>query len=205
MKFITALHGNEVAPIVALASLQQPFIIGNPRAVLSRKRFLEKDLNQSFLSLGNTYEEQRAREMLLQIPENEEVIDLHTFSCSSEAFVILTDLSMLPLAQKTGLKKVVYMKHNIKQGHALLNARSGISIEVGEHEDEASIIRTKNIIHNLLSDRSYQIDLYEVYDTIQEPGEYKNFTLHNAGFYPVLAGEKAYQFYGLKARLCDSA
>jgi hypothetical protein len=107
---------------------------------------------------------------------------------------------MIPLAAKTGLEYVVIMRHNIKNGHSLINYHDGISIESGRHDTKESYDMTLRIVENIQSAKARPIKIYEVYEKITKPGEYVNFVEHPDGFIPILAGEKAYDFYGLKAK-----
>jgi len=200
MIYITGLHGDEYIPTIALASQNIPQIIGNPKAISKNKRFLERDLNMSFGTKGTSYEEKIAKKLLKQIPKDEIIIDFHTTSSITDPFAIIVDKDMYDLALQTGLKHIVYMRHNIKQNHALINHRKGMSIETGQHLSYSSFLSTLKIIKNLQGGIKYPATLYEVYDTISEAGDYKNFKLYDRKFYPVLAGEKAYAFYGLKAK-----
>jgi len=204
IQFVTAVHGNETMPTLALASEGIEQIVGNPAAVAKGVRFIEKDLNASFGAGGNTIEEKRATELDSILDKKRLVIDMHTFSCVSEPFAIVVDLDMIPLASSLGVKHVVYMKHNIKGGHSLINYRQGVSIEVGGHKDSESFEMTKKVLKKLMKDgiKPDKVKLYEVFGRIEEKGEYTNFEEKN-GFIPVLYGERAYDsagFYGLKAR-----
>ena len=201
MIFTTGIHGNEPIPIFALASLGIKQLVCNYQALILNQRFIQKDLNQSFGTDGDSVEERRATEILKIIPESEIVIDFHTMSAISEPFAIVVDLKMVPLAATTGLKHIVYMSHNIKSGHSLIDHRSGISIEVGQHQDSVSYDTAKQIYRHLKSDKTGQFTLYEVYGVIEKPGIYQNFKQHQNGFIPVLAGEKAYNIPGLKSRI----
>ena len=204
VQFVTAVHGNEIMPTLALASIGEPQIVANPRALARGVRLTESDLNASFGKSGNTYEEKRARELDVIIDSETVVVDFHSFSVESEPFVIVVDLSMVPLASSLGVKHVVYMKHNIKGGHALINHHKGVSVEVGEHGDPKSFDMTLQIVKNLKKDgiNPAKVKVYEVYGRIEEKGEYINFKEKN-GIIPVLYGERAYDglgFYGLAAR-----
>ncbi len=201
---VTALHGNESIPVFALASQNIEQVVANPKALSVNKRFLQHDMNKSFATGGSTYEEVRAGEILNQIPENNVVLDLHTMSAVSDPFAIIVDKKMIEFASTLGLKHIVYMKHNIKKGHALINLRDGVSVEVGQHESFEAFENTLKIVKNAnesVVDNNVQV--YEVYDIITKPGNYQNFIDHSEGFVPVLAGEKAYEFYGLKAQKID--
>lgn len=201
MVFTTALHGNEPIPVYALASLGVDQVICNTQALVLGKRFIEKDLNHSFGTNGNSLEEKRAQELLKIIPESETVVDLHSMSAISDPFAIIIDPKMIPLAATTGLKHVVLMSHNIKSGHSLIDHRRGISIEVGLHQDPQTYNFTKTIYQNIKAGKSHPFTLYEVYGVIEKEGEYQNFTMHKDGFIPVLAGEKAYNIPGLKSKI----
>ena len=200
--FVAGLHGNECIPVFALAETGIAPIIGNPKALSDGKRFLDSDLNSSFGLKGKGYEIKRAKEILNLIPKNSKVIDLHTFSAKSEPFVVIVDKKMVKLACQTGLKHIVLMDYNIKKGNALINYRDGISIEVGHHQDYRSFTTTMEIVNNLRVGKvkTNGVSLYSVFGIIRKKGKYINFKQHKDGFVPVLAREKAYNFYGLKAK-----
>jgi hypothetical protein len=233
LTFITLIHGNEPIPSLALARLRLPHIIANPQAASREARFIDHDLNQAFGVPGQGYEFRRARQLLRQIPPDATVIDFHTFSCRSAPFAIVVDPALIPLARATGLRHLVLMRHNIKQGHSLINHRRGVSVEVGRHHTYSAFQTTIKVIRNLQPSQSGVIPtclasplagpefntqpnhyftktsdnsarIYQVYDVIKKPGKYHNFHPHPTGFIPVLAGEQAYPFPGLKARIISS-
>lgn len=204
IQFVTVVHGNEIMPTLALASIGVEQIVANPRAVARGVRLTESDLNASFGKDGDTYEEKRARELTKTLDPKKLVVDFHSFSIESEPFAIVVDLSLLPLASSLGVKHVVYMKHNIKGGHALINHHAGVSVEVGNHADPKSFEMTLKIVGRLnkYGINPGKVKVYEVFDRITEKGDYKNFKPKN-GIVPVLYGERAYDslgFYGLAAR-----
>lgn len=204
IQFVTGVHGNETMPTLALASMGADQIVANPKALANNVRFTEKDLNASFGTNGKTYEEIRVRELIEILDPKKLVVDFHTFSCESDPFAIVVDLEMIPLASSLGVKHIVYMKHNIKGGHALINHYSGVSVEVGEHSDPKSFDMTLQIVKKLkkVGINPAKVKVYEVYGRIENMGEYINFEEKN-GFIPVLYGERAYDsagFFGLKAR-----
>lgn len=201
-QFVTAVHGDETIPVGALASINVSQTIANPRAFARRNRYIDCDLNSSFGQFGNKYEIKRAQELLKILDPSIPVVDFHTFTNPSPPFVIIVDLQMLPLAQKTGIRRIVYMKHNIKAGGALINHCQGISVEVGQHRDYQSFEQTLQVRAHLAQNRQFEsIQLFEVYDILEKPGNYVNFDLHEEGYYPVLAGKSSYKHFGLKARL----
>lgn len=204
IQFVTAVHGNEIMPTLALASIGESQVIANPRALARGVRFTEHDLNAAFGTGGDSYEEKRARELDKTLERKKLVVDFHSFSIKSELFAIVVDLAMIPLASSLGVKHVVYMKHNIKGGHALINKHQGVSVEVGEHSDPKSFDTTLQIVKKLKKDgiNPAKVKVYEVYGRIEEKGEYINFKEKN-GIIPVLYGERAYDglgFYGMAAK-----
>ena len=204
IQFVTAIHGNEYMPTLALASIDEQQVVANPRALARGVRFTEHDLNASFGSGGESYEEKRAREIDKLLTKDKLVVDFHSFSIESEPFAILVDLAMLPLASLLGVKNVVYMKHNIKGGHSLINHHQGVSVEVGQHNDPKSFGMTLKIVSRLkkFGINPGKVRVYEVYERITKKGDYMNFEEKN-GVIPVLYGERAYDglgFYGLAAR-----
>ena len=85
------------------------------------------------------------------------------------------------------------MKHNIKGGHALINHRDGVSVELGEHQDTAAGYElVKTIVQDVGTKKDNVQELYEVYDAITEKGGYENFKLYKNAFIPILAGEVSY-------------
>ncbi|OGZ12899.1 MAG: hypothetical protein A3C93_03695 [Candidatus Lloydbacteria bacterium RIFCSPHIGHO2_02_FULL_54_17] len=200
IRFVAGLHGNEKAPVRALESRGLRFVLGNPRAYERNVRFIERDLNASFGVEDGSYEALRAAEILRKIGEKEVVVDFHTTSASSVPFAILTDKKMLPLAERIGVAYAVLMTHNIKKGHALINFRDGISVEMHGYDTEESFQATLHVLRALSEERSVPVRVYEVYGVIKELGDYENFTEHPDGFTPVLVGEQSYDFIGLKAR-----
>lgn len=201
--FVAGLHGDEYIPVLALASGGTKFIVGNPRALARGTRVYRRDLNRSF-GTKSGYEGVRVQELLRQIPEKSLVVDFHTSMAAEKPFVIVVEPCMLDFARTLGIPRIVYMKHNIKSGRALINHRSGVSVEVGTHTDPKSFQRTLDVVRAARAGKMRHADLYEVYDTIRRPGRYTNFKVHADGFIPILAGESAYRFYGLKARRVTS-
>jgi predicted deacylase len=200
---VAGLHGNEKMPVQAFFENGIAFIHGNPKAYEQNVRFTEKDLNASFGAEDASYESVRAANILRQIPENFFIVDFHTTEQESTPFVIVIDREMIGLAEQTGLTHVVVMRHNIKRGHALINYRNGISVEVGTHTSRDSYDTALRVVKNIQEGRKCPVILYEVYDEIRTPGNYENFQVHDSGFIPVLANEPAYEregLFGLKAR-----
>ncbi|PWU23016.1 hypothetical protein C5B42_04385 [Candidatus Cerribacteria bacterium 'Amazon FNV 2010 28 9'] len=202
IQIVTALHGNEYMPTLAVASTGISQIVGNPRALAIGKRFVDADLNGVFGAKGKGYEYKRSEDLLKLLNQEAPVVDFHTFSAESDPFAIFVDKAMLPFAKKTGIKKLIFMKKNFKNGRALINHIPGVSVEVGTHTSKEAFDTTLNVLSNVLAEEVQEdnSEVYEVFDIITEPGKYENFSLYNNDFYPVLAGSNPYDFYGLKAK-----
>jgi hypothetical protein len=199
IQYIAGIHGNEVKPIQALQDKKIDFILANPKAYEKQVRFIEKDMNTSFGTDGKSYEEKQARKILKKIRPNSIVIDFHTTLAETETFCIVVDPKMIPFAQTLGIKNIVYMKHNIKSGHSLIDHRKGVSVEVGQHNDPECYQRTLSVLKR----NRGETKIFEVYDVISKPGNYKNFRDAGDEFIPILAGKNSYEHYGLKARVVD--
>ncbi len=201
LTLVAGLHGNEALPLEALRALNLSVIPGHPQALLEGRRFIEEDLNRCFGRDGSTLEHHRAKYLSEEILPKRPVLDFHTFSCDSEPFAIVVDEQYLPLAKSLGLPHVVIMKFDIKQGGSLIGMRGGVSVEMGQHYDYASYLRTQEVVRRLEQPCiSPDVRVYEVIDILREPGDYVNFQEHPSQFTPVLAGETAYEHFGLKAR-----
>ena len=198
-KVVCCLHGDEPFPLYAALEHGVSPIIGNTAAFVAAKRFIDKDLNASFGERGNTLEHRRARELLTLIPQSSLVLDFHTFSCASEPFCIVVNESMLPLARRTGIRHIVMMRYNIKDGHALIDHCPGISIEVGAHTDYLSYETTINVLDNIETGTECRDALiYESIGTIETPCRFPNLAPTPEGWIPLLAGERAYKHHGIK-------
>jgi aspartoacylase len=153
-------HGNELTGVYLVKKFQQyPYLIhrvsfetlsllGNPKAIIARTRYIDTDLNRCFneckLSDPKTssYEELRAREIqhILQ-PQNQQnvdtIIDLHTTTANMGLCIILGNLHPLLLNLAADLSAMnplvkVYI-HEQPKGSGFLRSLCdlGFAIEVG--------------------------------------------------------------------------
>ncbi|MBO1050044.1 MAG: aspartoacylase [Dolichospermum sp. DEX182a] len=153
-------HGNELTGVYLVKKFQQyPHLIhrdsfetlsllGNPKAIAARTRYIDTDLNRCFnqdklsSSKISSYEELRAREIqqILQ-PENQEsvdtIIDVHTTTANMGLCIILGNWHPLLLKLAADLSAVnplvkVYI-HEQPQGSGFLRSLCdlGFAIEVG--------------------------------------------------------------------------
>ena len=208
--FVVCQHGNEQLPLKILRDKKKfKYIIANPKAVEKNKRFIESDLNRSFPGdiRGKSYEERLAKKLLTKIKNYDEVIDLHTATCQTPIFAILTKITPhhLEIVKKMGIKRVVYMKKSIAFGKALIDhVKCGVSIECGNEKSQKTKKDIEKILDNFSKEkRSHKkLEIYAVYKILKKtkyrtklPKNIKNFrqvVLDGENFFPILAREKNY-------------
>jgi aspartoacylase len=152
-------HGNEFTGIylvkkfhnhpdlVHRSSFETLSLLGNPKAIAARVRYVEKDLNRCFVQLRNedkpaNYEELRAREIQTilkpKVPDIEDVIiDLHTTTSNMGLCIILGNRHPVLLELAAVLSAInplvkVYL-HEQPKGSGFLRSLSdlGFALEVG--------------------------------------------------------------------------
>ncbi|MFM2062178.1 MAG: hypothetical protein RLZZ507_1848 [Cyanobacteriota bacterium] len=153
-------HGNELIGVYLVKKFQKyPDLIkkenfetfsllGNPKAIAARRRYIDKDLNRCFTGQNllddktSSYEELRAREIqqILQ-PQNQDlvdvIIDLHTTTANMGLCIILGNMHPLLLKLAANLSAInplvkVY-SHQQPRNSGFLRSLSdlGFAIEVG--------------------------------------------------------------------------
>jgi len=174
-KLITVcVHGDEVAGLLAtnelidegfFRSIQQnvTIMIGNPRAVLEKKRFVDMNLNRvftpQFINLSTrfdtlpkeNYELNRVDDLIAEIRKCDLFLDLHTTSAPTVPFGIVS-----PRPESETIAKqfpIGFILHNVKtviHGTTLdycdMLEKVGICVECGQHNDRASIEVAKKTI-----------------------------------------------------------
>lgn len=166
------LHGNEPAGVLALRRVLDTLhggslpirghmvaIAGNLRALLARRRFLDRDLNRGWSphgmeqaeNLRGTSAEDAEQAELIAVLRAElagdrsdtRVIDLHTASAEGPPFVTLADtLRNRAFARRIGLPLVLGIEEQIDG--ALLEVLTGagtitLGVEAGQHDDPVSV------------------------------------------------------------------
>lgn len=224
--FVVCQHGDEKTPLEVIKQYFQrvPFLLANPKAYEKGTRYIETDLNRSFPGNSSGTMEERLAEKVLKKINGESfdcVIDLHTASCSTPAFTILTkDTPMcISLAQSAGVNKVVYMSGDLASGKALIDhIPLGISIEFGQEGTKETAKRIYSFfMHYLESKKSlHKLEFYKVFAVLKKESgteklvaKVKSFSLVKKGdplitknkniiyssedFYPILARSKNYK------------
>lgn len=214
-------HGNERAPKEVLDKYfhgQFEVVLANKKAYEKNIRFIKTDLNRSFPGNKNgSLEEKIASNLLRTLKKYQQVVDLHTATCDTPIFIILTKTTKkhLELARSTGIEKIVYMQESIASGKALIDhVPVGISIEAGDEKLQVTKKRIKKVLNNLMSgkDSKSKLQYYSVFGIIKKEtgheqlvSSIKHFkkvkkgdTLTNIrksefDFYPVLPRETNYK------------
>lgn len=158
---IGAVHGDEKVGAEVIEKLKKLIdgksivgVIANKGALKRGKRFIVQDLNRSFPGDPNgKLEEQIAYRLGKKIKKFDYVLDLHSFSCKSDPFAILTKRTKrhLKLAKASGINKIVFMLPKLASRKALIDhCRCGVSIETGRHNLESTIKRAARYTENIL-------------------------------------------------------
>ncbi len=217
---ICCLHGNEKYGLDVVRELPYslPFFIGNKKAMIEDKRFIDSDLNRCFPGkLNGNYEEKLACELVEFLKDFDYVIDLHSSSNECPLFGVITksNIEKINLAKSLGLKKLVIMPNYFAKGNSLIDfVKCGISLEIGPHERKENVEEVTEKILNLVENKLTQenIDIFEVVSVIKKQAEgeilIKNFEKVNhkdilirgdtnqfaeSDFIPILVNEKAYE------------
>lgn len=143
---IVATHGDEKIGVQIIQALKKKglglsfdVIVGNPKALAQRKRYLDSDLNRIFPGkAGGNYEERRARDIVRIGKDYEQVIDLHGSVSKTGIFIIITKFTLanLLLALRFDIKKiVVWPEARETVGSLSTFMRAGIEIEAGPKDD----------------------------------------------------------------------
>jgi len=226
--FTVGVHGDEHVP-VAVACQQLPkskILVCHRRALSLDTRFVESDLNRSFPGKsGGTLEENIARKLLKKLKPYRYVVDLHTATCATPPFIIITKVTKahIALASRTGVNKMVIMNPESGAGKSLIDfVPVGISLESGREKSPATASVIKKIITRIYSNLPAIIpkNIYMVTGVLvkNNPNEYltpgiRSFKLVSAGtkitnqnrlanhdFYPIFPRSRNYPNF-----LCQTA
>lgn len=221
---IAATHGNELLGIKLYQRLLQKrsgilehidFLIGNPRAFSARVRYIERDLNRSYQSAGDTYEERRAEYIKHHIASTKPdiVLDMHTTSCVQPDCLIVGDVS------GTMRRRFLRACHieTVLQVHSLEDIASVGDNVIGYEVPNAHI--TPALLDTIIEDLQRFVDgrdgtptkyLFKMIDKIykkdvdiESARSFVNFRMHRLGYVPIMTGENSYKkqtdYLGFKA------
>lgn len=209
--FVVCQHGDEKLPLVEIQNYRDKlrYLIANERALKKGVRFVEADLNRVFPGRkdGNI-EEKLAVKLTKRLSKYDEVVDLHTATCETPLFAIITKVTgrNINLARKLGIKKIVYMRKSIASGRALIDhVRNGISVECGNEKSVKTKKEIRTILDHFIENKVMvgKIEVYVVYKILKRtkqrnrlPSEVENFCMtkiEGETFFPVLARETNYK------------
>ncbi|GBE20197.1 MAG TPA: hypothetical protein ENG87_00065 [Candidatus Pacearchaeota archaeon] len=162
---VCCLHGNERYGLEVVKGLliPLPFFIGNIRALIENKRFIDCDLNRVFPGRQDgDYENRRAYKLVEKLSNFDYVLDLHSSSNHCPLFGIITrpNEEKINLAKKMKLKRLVIMPERVVGGKALIDfVKCGISLEIGPHNKKRNINEVVNVINNLFQEENKSSDL----------------------------------------------
>ena len=216
---VGCLHGNERIGAEVIASLKTIklnsgsliLVIANEEAMRQDKRFIDTDLNRCFPGKEEcNHEEMLAFQLTKALKDCDYVIDVHSTTADTESFAIITKDNAKEIAQNFLKKKLVDMGETIASGKSLIdNVKCGVSIEFNK---ETPFMDVKEAIMNFLKSIGMvegepvftEMEVFSVYGKLEGEGVLDNFkeiTLDNETFYPVLSGTKEYKgVICLKAR-----
>jgi succinylglutamate desuccinylase len=165
---MAGVHGNEVGGIKALKRAIKEikinsgnvyYILGNLRAISKNVRQIESNLNRSFtdarLKNPKTYEEKRAKELATYLDEADAILDLHSSRNKSSVPFAIFGPKSLNVAKKLDFDLITTGWDEIEPGSTnyYLNekGRVAITVETGQHLDEASSKRAFKSIQTFLN------------------------------------------------------
>ena len=168
---MAGVHGDERCGLNAFTTIiptfiplcgKVTFIIGNPRAVILRKRKYEADLNRMFRpakdltsSEKNTYEFVRSRELIPILEKADALLDIHSSTTEITTPFVICEKQSFKVSTKLPVETIV---SGIDSLHptgtdAFVNQSGGlgICIECGNHNDpqstQVAIDATKRFLH----------------------------------------------------------
>jgi succinylglutamate desuccinylase len=105
------VHGNETAGIFAVQRAIEEievnvgevhFVFANPRAIEQGTRFTEKNLNRCFKknNIGDTYEEERAQELMKTLDDADALLDLHASNIPGSQPFLICEEDAFPVVEK---------------------------------------------------------------------------------------------------------
>ncbi len=212
---IGATHGNELLGVKLYGRLlrqQSPllehidFVVGNPRALAAKQRYIDCDLNRSYQSSGSEYEVQRAGEIKrhIALTKPDLVLDMHTTTCAQPNCLIVPNvngemkrrllrashithvLQVQPLGDIATLGDDV-VGYEVPNRHINNQLLDDISADLQRFIDNVGGFETKQLF--VMSDKIYKKDV-----TLQQIATFVNFTLNDSlGFVPIMTGESSYK------------
>jgi succinylglutamate desuccinylase len=184
LAIFVGVHGNEKAGVLALEELMVDieisrgevyFVYANPRAIERNIRYIDKNLNRCFLKekSGQSYEENRAQELLPILNECDALLDLHASNNKKATPFIICEENYYALAEIFDFNIVSFGWNDIEPGAAdgymHLQGKPGVCLECG------SVYQAKENIdlarHSILQFLSYYKAIDRETNYYNKPGK----------------------------------
>lgn len=182
--FITVcIHGDETCGLNAVNELleegffekgfdsknvQVNILLGNPKAVIEKKRFIDVNLNRIFTSQyieqnlksnfnpNAPYEDSRLSEIIQEIEKCDYYLDLHSTSAPTQPFAIVTpDPESESIAKNFPVKFVLHNVIRVIFGtsidYAHLFKKPAICVECGQHQARSTVDIAKETIKSFIT------------------------------------------------------
>ena len=146
LAIFAGVHGNEKAGVLALEKVKKEvniragtvyFVLANPKAIEQDVRFIEKNLNRCFLSsaTGNTYEEQRARELMSLLDGCDALLDLHASNADKSTPFIICESNAYDIAKRLDFTLISsgwdHIEPGATDGYMYQQGKPGLCLECG--------------------------------------------------------------------------
>ena len=221
---IGATHGNEVLGVQVYQELLEKrseairsidFIIGNPRAYVAGKRYIECDLNRSYGSFGDMYEQCRAREIeeYVKLTNPDIILDIHTTTCVQPSCLIVQNMKgemkqkllrashIENLLQVQPMGDITTVSDNVVGYEISIHHINKRCIDSIVQDVERLVAGLEHTPHKRLFEMQDKIYANEV--TSEQAKTFVNFKKHELGYVPILTGENSYKlqtdYIGYKA------
>lgn len=221
-------HGNELLGDELYTYIQTyfahllPYItfkIGNPKAHARGVRFIESDLNRSYLPTAETYEEKRAQELRDYIAKEkfDLILDLHTTVCTQTPCFIVPEISeeVRPFLTASAIDKIVLVRDALVHTSLVGVEPRAVAIEVANEDISPKLLNNLCIdieayiqnkaLHRLKMVYTVNSLLAKTEVPEEEISSLVNFQPSPRGFIPILVGtgynsyKESTHFLGFKA------
>ena len=225
---VASQHGDEIIGEQLYRHIQEhapdiyphiTFVLANPLARSSGKRYIETDMNRSYSPTSpQTYEEYMARGLLAHIEHSQYdlVLDIHTTHCVQPPSLLMApncDDEVRAFVRSTSIKNIVTIDHEIVQTSLIGQVRNAVSVELQQETvDDAALSYIIDDIRRYIHAQEFsgKHSVYRMYDLIKKTSIseedaklLRNFSLSRQGFYPILVGNNSYRknthYLGFKA------
>ncbi len=216
---IVATHGDESFSVPITKNLKTKFsnkfdyIIGNPRALKEKKRFIDADLNRVApgKEFSRLYEIKRAFMIMRKSKNYKFVLDIHGTVSQSSIFTIVTNPrpANINLAYSLPIDRVVIWggrNNGRRTGPISRFVKCGVGIECGSKNSKETKNNLSDKLTQFLEDDAQNYEemnkkeLYQVFGEIKRGGinsqekkrlkDFEEITINNQTFFPLLTKQQ---------------